>query len=250
MGPMDITLTSFGQTDVGLKRPKNEDSFLVDDSIGLFIVADGMGGHKGGDLASSMAVEILRAVVSHSIKRNTGFFSPRDILIDGYIQASQQIYHKSHIEQPELQGMGTTLVSALIHKGILYFGNVGDSRAYMIREGKMWQMTEDHSLLNEHIRAGFLKDTEIAKFQAKNVITRSVGFEREALCDVVERKVESGDRYLMCSDGLSGLVRPERILELCQNPDIKAAVSSLIEEAKANGGDDNITVIIIDASRR
>lgn len=246
---MDITLTSFGQTDVGLKRQKNEDSFLVDESLGLFIVADGMGGHKGGDMASGMAVDILRAVVSHSVKRSSGFFSPRDILIDGYIQASQQIYHKSHIDQPELQGMGTTLVSAFVHQGVFYIGNVGDSRTYLIRDGKMWQLTEDHSLLNEHIRAGFLKDTEIAQFQAKNVITRSVGFEREALCDVIERKIEPGDRFMMCSDGLSGLVPPEQILELCKNPDTKIAVSSLVQAARTNGGDDNITVIIIDALR-
>jgi protein phosphatase len=243
---MQTTLTSFGQTDVGLRRQKNEDSFLVNSDLGLFLVADGMGGHKGGDLASSMAVDIMQSCVSVQMKKTLESFSPRDLLIDGYLQASQQIFHKSHIEQPELQGMGTTLVSAFYHLGTLFIGNVGDSRAYLIRDGKMWQLTEDHSLLNEHIKAGFIRDTEIAQFQAKNVITRSVGFEREALCDVIERKVEVGDRYMMCSDGLSGLVVPERLLEICKIPNIQEAANTCIEEAKKNGGDDNITVVMID----
>lgn len=245
---MQTTLTSFGQTDVGLRRQKNEDSFLVNQDLGLFLVADGMGGHKGGDLASSMAVDIMQSSISVQLKKNQTSLSPRDLLIDGYLRASQQIFHKSHIEQPELQGMGTTLVAALFHLDTMFIGNVGDSRAYLVRDGKMWQLTEDHSLLNEHIKAGFIRDTEIAQFQAKNVITRSVGFEREALCDVIERKVEAGDRYMMCSDGLSGLVIPERLLEICKMPNIKEAVELCIEEAKKNGGDDNITVVMIDVT--
>ncbi len=245
---MEITLTSFGQTDVGLRRLKNEDSFLVDDELKLYIVADGMGGHKGGDLASSMAVEVLRESLSHNLTKNPGMFSPREALMDGYSQASLRIYNKSHVEQPELQGMGTTLVSAFYFSGSLYIGNVGDSRAYLVRDGKMWQLTEDHSLLNEHIRAGFIRDADVSQFQAKNVITRSVGFERDALCDVIERRVMPGDRYVMCSDGLCGLVKPEPLLALCQIKDIKEAAKKCIEEAKKNGGDDNITVVMIDAS--
>lgn len=247
---MDITLTSFGQTDVGLKRPKNEDSFLIDEAIRLFLVADGMGGHKGGDMASSMAVEIMRKSVTHHLLKHTHTFSAREAIADGYLQASQQIYHKSHVENPELQGMGTTLVSCFYHQGTMYIGNVGDSRAYLIRDGKMWQLTEDHSLLNEHIRAGFIRDSEVAQFQAKNVITRSVGFEREALCDIIERRVQGGDRYMMCSDGLCGLVKPERLLQLCCLPDKKEAAAHCIEEAKKNGGDDNITVVFVDAQGR
>ncbi|MBY0385087.1 protein phosphatase 2C domain-containing protein [bacterium] len=247
---MEIILTSFGQTDVGLKRLKNEDSYLVDDELKLYVVADGMGGHKGGDLASSMAVEVLRTSLSHNMTKNPGMFSPREALMDGYSQASLQIYNKSHIEQPELQGMGTTLVSAFYYSGSIYIGNVGDSRAYLVRDNKMWQLTEDHSLLNEHIRAGFIRDVDVSQFQAKNVITRSVGFEKDALCDVIERRVAPGDRYVMCSDGLCGLVKPERFLALCQIPDIKEAARQCIEEAKKNGGDDNITVVMIDASGR
>jgi PPM family protein phosphatase len=247
---MEITLTSYGQTDVGLRRQKNEDSYLIDEQIGLYVVADGMGGHKGGDMASSMAVRIMRDTVAHHISKGGQRFSPRDVITDGYLQASQQIFHKSNVEQPELQGMGTTLVASFYHNGTIYIGNVGDSRAYLIRDKRMWQLTEDHSLLNEHIRAGFLRDSEIAQFQAKNVITRSVGFEKEAMCDIIEKKVQPGDRYMMCSDGLCGLVKAERLLELCLQESMEIAVDTCIEEAKKNGGDDNITVVMINAAGR
>lgn len=247
---MEINLTSFGQTDVGLKRQKNEDSYLIDANIGVYIVADGMGGHKGGDMASSMAVKIMRDTIFHHIQKSGSKFSPRDAVTDGYLQASQQIFHKSNVESPELQGMGTTLVVSFFHNGVLYIGNVGDSRAYLIRDKRMWQLTEDHSLLNEHIRAGFLRDSEIAQFQAKNVITRSVGFEKEAMCDIVEKNIQSGDRIMLCSDGLCGLVKGNRLLELCTLPKIEDAVSACIDEAKKNGGDDNITCVMIDAGGR
>lgn len=243
-------MTSYGQTDVGLKRQKNEDSYLTDEALGLYIVADGMGGHKGGDMASSMAVKIMRETVAHHLNKQGSRFTPRDAILDGYLQASQQIFHKSNVEQPELQGMGTTLVSAFYHNGTLYIGNVGDSRAYLIRDKRMWQLTEDHSLLNEHIRAGFLRDSEIAQFQAKNVITRSVGFEKEAMCDIIEKKVQPGDRYMMCSDGLCGLVKAERLQELCLMENMQEAAQLCIEEAKKNGGDDNITVVMVNASGR
>ena len=117
---MEISLTSFGQTDVGLRRIKNEDCFLIDEGLNLFTVADGMGGHKGGDLASSMAVEILRESLTHNLSKNPSMFSPREALMDGYSQASLQIYNKSHIENPELQGMGTTLVAAFYYSGSMY----------------------------------------------------------------------------------------------------------------------------------
>lgn len=247
---MNITLTSFGQTDVGLKRQKNEDSFLIDEKSMLYIVADGMGGHRGGDLASSMAVQIMQETIGHHLQKMGSQFTAREAITDAYAQASQQIYYKSHIEKPELQGMGTTLVSSLYHSGTLYIGNVGDSRAYLIRDQKMWQLTEDHSLLNEHIRAGFLRDSEVAQFQAKNVITRSVGFERDAMCDIIEKKVQPGDRFMMCSDGLSGLVKGDRLLELCLIGNLEQAAQACIEEAKKNGGDDNITVVFINAAGR
>lgn len=243
---MEISLTSFGQTDVGLKRQKNEDSFLIDESLGLFVVADGMGGHKGGDMASSMAVASMKEVIALGREKKPDNFSPREALMTGYMQASQSIYHKSHVDNPELQGMGTTLVTSLYYQNRLYIANVGDSRAYLLRDGKMWQLTEDHSLLNEHIRAGLIRDADVEQFQAKNVITRSVGFEREVMCDIIEKPVQAGDRYMMCSDGLCGLVGAEQLLNLCLIKNIKESVTLCIDEAKKNGGDDNITVVMMD----
>lgn len=242
---MSRSLTSFGQTDVGLKRQKNEDSYLIDDGLGLFIVADGMGGHKGGEMASRMAVEMLKDIVELGRKKDTDFNAGETLRL-GYREACKAIYTHSHVTDPDLQGMGTTMVSALLHNNVLYIGNVGDSRAYLVRDGMMWQLTEDHSLLNEHIRAGLIRDNEIEHFQAKNVITRSVGFEDDVDCDILFKAVQPGDRYVLCSDGLSGPVKPEELLNICRLNNLNKAVGMCIEEAKKGGGDDNITVLMID----
>lgn len=239
-----MKIRAYCETDVGLKREKNEDAFLINDGMNLYVVADGMGGHKGGDLASKLAVESMNDVVK-SHREEHSYFSPRAMLEDAYTEASARIFQKSQMEDKYLQGMGTTLVAAYVHDEELFIGNVGDSRAYYFSDEHMWQLTEDHSLLNEHIRAGLLKDSEAKDFQAKNIITRSVGFEREVRCDIYRKKLKAGDRFLICSDGLSGLVADERIHQICRNNGIEDAVKICIEEAKANGGDDNITVMII-----
>ena len=239
-----MKITVYGETDVGLKREKNEDSFLIDSDIDLYVVADGMGGQKGGDLASKLAVAAMREVVINHRNEHT-YFSPSAMLEEGYTEASRRIFEESQREQHFLQGMGTTLVTSYFHKDNLYIGNVGDSRAYLFNGEHMWQITDDHSLLNEHIKAGLIKDSEADDFQAKNVITRSVGFEREVRCDIYQRKVQPGDFYLLCSDGLSGLVKDQRIHEICTSNSLEDSVKICIEEAKNNGGDDNITVLII-----
>lgn len=241
--PMKIS--AYGLTDVGLKRAKNEDNLLVDQSLGLFIVADGMGGHKGGDLASRLAVEALQEVV-RTHREEHSFVSPRAMLEEGYLEASSRIFVQSQLDNKKLQGMGTTLVAAYVHNDELYVANVGDSRAYYYNSQYMWQMTEDHSLVNEHIRAGLLKDSEAKDFQAKNIITRSVGFEREVRCDIIRKKLSPGDCFLLCSDGLSGMVEDQDIFDVCKNNDIKKVTEICIEKAKQGGGDDNITVVIIE----
>lgn len=235
------------QTDIGLRRERNEDSFLVDEALGLYLVADGMGGHRGGDLASSMAVQTVREFIfkAQTDKRKP---SPRQLLADAYREASQKIWDHSHNVDRELEGMGTTLVAAYWSNRTLYIANVGDSRAYLFSKSKLWQMTEDHSMVNEQIRAGRLSEKDIEKLGAKNVITRSVGFERDVICDIVERSLLPGDLVLMCSDGLSGLVDDKKIAEICSDSDLKSIVSKCISEAKANGGDDNVTVLAMRAS--
>ncbi len=240
-----MTLEAYCQTDIGLRRERNEDSFLVDESLGLFMVADGMGGHRGGEVASRLAVETAREVVlKHS--KDSRKMMPRQLLAEAYKEASNRIFDKARGEgNQDLQGMGTTLVCAYRHHDTLYVANVGDSRAYLFTNPYLWQITEDHSLLNEQLRAGLFSERDIASFAAKNVITRSVGFEREVMCDIVERDLCPGETILMCSDGLSGLVADARIAEILRTTPPDQVVSTCINEAKKNGGDDNVTCMLL-----
>ncbi len=229
------------QTDRGLKRESNQDSYLVDKGLGLFIVADGMGGHSGGEVASSIAVETMQEVVAKS----TDGESPRDLLKRAYAEASHRIYDRSLREAEKLSGMGTTMVTAYFKSPLLYLANVGDSRAYMFKLPNYWQLTEDHSLINEQIRAGLLTVDQARNFVGKNVITRSVGYERDIECDIIEREVHPGECFLLCSDGLSGLVTDDKISEIIAKNPPKDVVKKCIDEAKKNGGDDNVTVLFI-----
>ncbi len=229
------------KTDPGLKRANNQDSFLLEKNLGIFIVADGMGGHKGGEIASAMACASVKDVFNNP---NNQHLSPRELLRFSYGEASNRIFEHAK-ENPDLNGMGTTMVMSHINKNTLYIANVGDSRCYLIRNNMMWQLTEDHSLINEQIRAGILTPEQAHKMVAKNVITRSVGFERDVACDVLERPISVGETYLFCSDGLHGLVSDKRICEIINKNSPELVAHILIEEAKVNGGDDNITVLIL-----
>jgi len=238
----------WGQTDVGLKRDNNQDSILVDKIHSLFIVADGMGGHKGGEVASAMAVETVRDVIEEQFDNGQKII-PRDALKMAYREASKRIYQKSTRENTELMGMGTTMVLAFAYEGKVYVANVGDSRAYLFKENNLWQITEDHSLINEAIRAGTVDPNRPdSSLVGRNVITRSVGFEEEVEVDVVERELVPGETYLLCSDGLSGLVSNEKIAELFRKNPPGTLVGKCIEEAKKAGGDDNISVIVFKAT--
>ncbi len=241
---MTMKFSAYGRTDLGLERSKNEDSLLIDRDMGLFVIADGMGGHRGGDLASQLAVAAVKDIF-RTHHREHDFVSPRVMLEEAYVEASSRIFNRSLEDNHLLQGMGTTLVTAYIHRDEIFMGNVGDSRCYFFNDQYMWQMTEDHSLVNDHIRAGLLKDSEIEDFPAKNVITRSVGFEKGVCCDVIRKKISPGDNFLLCSDGLSGLVEDQDIYKICKKNPAKKAVELCVEAAKENGGDDNITVIVI-----
>lgn len=241
-----MTLQAWCQTDVGLRRENNQDSFLIDESLGIYLVADGMGGHRGGEVASKIAVETIRDVIAKTVKESASRKpNPRATLAIAYESASAAIYDRSLENGGELQGMGTTLVSAYYSGDVLYVANVGDSRAYLFSKGHFWQITEDHSLVNEQLRAGMIKESDVEKFAAKNVITRSVGFEREVQCDILERVMQPGDLVLICSDGLSGMVDDEKIAEFCKSLNPQEIVSKCIDEAKANGGEDNVTVLVI-----
>lgn len=235
-----MELEVFGQTDVGLKREINQDSILLDSNIKLFVVADGMGGHRGGEVASAIAVETAQEIGEHDSGKN-----PKETIRKIFQEASRRIYQKSIHENPELMGMGTTMVLALASGNRIYFGNVGDSRAYLIKDKNLWQLTEDHSLVNVQIKEGLIRPEEAHDVAGKNVITRSVGYEEVVEVDLLEREVSSGEIYLLCSDGLCGLVQDSRIQELCISQDPQSIVERCVAEAKKAGGDDNISVLVI-----
>lgn len=234
----------WAQTDVGLKRDSNQDSILVDHDLNLFIVADGMGGHRGGEVASALAVDTVQKVVRAELNALKGKkVVPRELIAYAYREASSRIHHKSTNESPELMGMGTTMVGIFEYGEKVFVANVGDSRAYLVRAPFIWQLTEDHSLVNEQVRAGVIKEEDIDRVQGRNVITRSVGFEKEVQVDVLERTIQPGDGFLLCSDGLSSIVGSGKILEVCNKSRPEEIVGRCVEAAKDAGGDDNVSVI-------
>lgn len=234
----------WGQTDVGLRRQLNEDSISIDRDLGLFVVADGMGGHEGGEVASNIAVRTTHEIIqSYSIIGKK--ISPEDLLRKCYTEACARIFHKGNVENLELMGMGTTMVMGLLSGDHLYIGNVGDSRAYLEKDGDLWQITEDHSWVNEQIKAGVITPEEAEHVSGKNVITRSVGFEKNVTPDIFSRKVEPGEKYLFCSDGLCGLINDKKISDLIAKNAPADVVHKCIDAAKAAGGDDNISIVLL-----
>lgn len=237
----EMQIQAWCKTDKGLRRESNQDSFLMNEEVGLFVVADGMGGHSGGEVASGMAVEIAEQI---AFEARATRLSPRESLVKIYEESSRRIFDRAAVDS-KLSGMGTTMVMTLVSGNSMYVGNVGDSRAYLFRQPHLWQLTEDHSLLNEQLRAGLINEDQTRQFVGRNVITRSVGYEREVMVDILERPLKPGDNFLLCSDGLSGLVPDARISEIIAQTPADQVVERCIEAALANGGDDNVTVLYL-----
>jgi PPM family protein phosphatase len=233
-----MRLISFAHSDIGLKRKINQDSYLKDDAQRLFVVADGMGGHRGGEVASKLAVEVIQKFC-----RENKSLNPRERL-DKAVNLSCQEIFKQSTEKEELSGMGTTVLAMLFEENSVYIAQVGDSRAYLIHQGGVWQVTEDHSLLNEEIRAGRIEAGQAANYQFKNVITRSVGYEKQVVVDIYRREIQANDMYFLCTDGLSGLVNIEEIGKEVQKHGPDQGLKNLVALANARGGDDNITALI------
>lgn len=250
VGDKQLKILSFGLTDVGMRRDHNEDSYLVDDDLSLYVVADGMGGHLGGETASSLAVETIQEAVKEKTTAigDVAFVgSPREhpairMLPQAIKMASAAIFERA-LEEPGLQGMGTTVTALAFFHGIVLCGHVGDSRAYRIRRDEIEQLSEDHSLVNEQVKSGILTEEQARVSRFKHVITRSVGFEREVEVDLYGAPVEEGDIYLLCSDGLSNMIANEEILEVVQDNFLRDVPRALVTLANERGGDDNITVV-------
>jgi protein phosphatase len=248
-----FNIKAIGQTDVGQRRDHNEDSFLVDEALGLFIVADGMGGHAGGGTASRLAVDTIQGSVMEARDREPGLFgaptgvdeSPLpDVLREAVEAACTKIFLTAQ-GSPELAGMGTTVTAALLDGRTAFIAHVGDSRCYLLREARIYQVSEDHSLVNEQLKAGAISLDEAKHSRFKNIITRSVGFEQQVQVDLMGIELEAGDILLICCDGLSNLVDDAEILHVAQEAPLDHTPARLIELANERGGDDNITVVVI-----
>ena len=241
-----------GATDVGCVREKNEDSFLLDEPIGLYIVADGMGGHVGGKMASSLAVKSIQA----SLKSESASWQSEDPntniedsavpeALGAAVRAACATIFDRGVENESLSGMGTTVTAVILRGPSAFIGHVGDSRCYIQRGPRVVQITDDHSLVNEQVKAGLITEEQGASSGMRNIITRSVGFERDVAVDTYAATVEAGDRVLICSDGLSNLVDDMEIGEEMAKSPPEETVRNLIELARVRGGDDNITVLCI-----
>jgi serine/threonine protein phosphatase PrpC len=245
-----VNLHARGNTHVGRVRSSNQDSYLCDTKRQLFVVADGMGGHAGGEIASSLAVLNVRNHLDNSL---SSLSTSDEDVIDSRITsclssainfACEKIYERG-LEEPMLKGMGTTLTVVKIHNDSAYCGHVGDSRMYLIRCGYLYQLSTDHSLVGEQIRAGVLTKEEAERHHLRNVVTRSVGYQESEDVDTLACGLEDGDLILICSDGLHGKVSEAQITQLCKEHGI-LAVDHLIQAANNAGGDDNISAIVIE----
>jgi protein phosphatase len=242
-------------TDVGLQRDHNEDSYAVLSEYDLFIVADGMGGHRAGDVASKLATESIadffrstsREDATWPFHFDTSLSEEENRLVAGIRVANRQIFERS-IRSRDCAGMGTTVVGALFSrkKNRIYVGHVGDSRAYRVRKGSISQLTRDHSLFNDYIMAMPELTEEQRAELPRNVITRALGMQDSVVVDLISDEPQPGDVYLLCSDGLSGMLSDDQILDVVSSTDeAYETCRRLIARANENGGEDNITALVI-----
>lgn len=249
---MALKIIVAGQSDVGMVREKNEDNYLIDEGHSLFVVADGMGGHVGGQMASSIAVKKIEEYIHENVERIAEGSAESElekspiprILADAVRQACNEIFSTAQ-EDPTLQGMGTTVTAMLINSDRAFIAHVGDSRAYLQRGDRIIQVTEDHSLVNEQIKAGILTPEQARISRYKNIITRSVGFEKDVAVDTFALPLEAEDRFLMCSDGLANYADDTEIGRALAYSEIDQVPQDMIALANSRGGDDNITVIAL-----
>jgi protein phosphatase len=313
-----VKLRAWSLSDIGRKRDHNEDSFLADENLGLFVVADGMGGHQGGDQASRLAVDVLRREVAAIPDFEAGAkeivkadpltaIMPRELALaaapgdkkggpslvrwagaaggtlpppvygdeqdpaQGFgdmptdpsllvtppaaatvLRAAARVAGRAIFDiaqgDTKLNGMGTTLTAMLVHDGRAHLVHVGDSRAHILRDGKLIQLTEDHSWIAEQVRAGNLSEAEAKESKFRHIITRSVGFEREVEVDLLGLTVLAGDCFLLCSDGMSNYVESAELERILTTTFYGKIPRLLVDLANDRGGDDNVTVVLVYAA--
>jgi protein phosphatase len=242
-----------GLSDVGLTRAHNEDYFEIDPQHRLYVVADGMGGHSHGEVASQLAVNSIRDFIAKSADRDTTWPFGMDTDLarhSNLLKMAVRIAH-DHVlraisKDGSLYGMGTTVVGLLLSGSSAAVAHVGDSRAYRLRDGRLEQLTQDHTWVNEQVVAGFLSREQARTHPLKNVVTRALGGESDVLVDVREMEVQPGDLFLLCSDGLTGMLSDADIRErLDSGRSLPEICRTLITDSNARGGIDNVTVVLL-----
>ncbi|MBU1626410.1 Stp1/IreP family PP2C-type Ser/Thr phosphatase [bacterium] len=250
-----MRILSCCKTDTGKKRTHNEDTHMCDDNLGLFIVADGMGGHAAGDVASKMAVETVAEYMKEALKdpdMTPPFGTDVNLSLDenhiklAIQQANKKIYQHASSDR-NFRGMGTTIVVLFHRNSHFNVAHVGDSRAYQIREGKITLITEDHSWVNEQVRAGLMSKDDARNHYLKNIITRALGSKEEVAIDIQKFEVKENDYYLLCTDGLNNHVSDDEILALIKEENylLHNSVHKLVQIALDRGGEDNITLALL-----
>jgi protein phosphatase len=234
-----------GMSDVGRCRQTNQDQFLVDTALGVYAIADGMGGHAAGEVASGLAITALDEALSSSSARPR---SPeeagarlRDALHRGNVRICE-----SMVSRTEWRGMGTTMVVLCTIDDVAVVGHVGDSRAYLLRDGALTQLTSDHSWVNEQVKLGVLTHEQAQRHPMRNIVTRALGNQAQVEVDLCEQPTRPGDVFMLCSDGLNGMLTDDEIREvLLAQASPQSACRALVESANANGGEDNVTVVVL-----
>jgi len=237
-----MLLRSAASTHVGMKRQSNEDRYAIVPDLGLYLVADGMGGHKAGQVASHLAAEgSIRAIEA----LQGASVSLAERLRHAVACANREIFTAAQAK-PELSGMGTTFVGMLFGGDRLALAHVGDSRAYLLRQGRLRGLTDDHSIVGELLRRHEISEADAAQHPHRHVLTRALGIRPRTEPDLAEMTPQEGDVFIMCSDGLTGFVDDEEIAEhLMSEPDLEAAAAALVDTANRAGGQDNITVLLV-----
>ena len=251
---MRSKIRSIALTDTGKVREHNEDTIGEEPDIGLFVLADGMGGYNAGEVASGIAVKTIMNLVREAYQvqqldgtdRATGLMRPSIILRDAILRANK-IIHQTSKTQPQCEGMGTTVVAVLFYNNRVITAHVGDSRIYRLRSDRFEQLTLDHSLLQELVDRGFYSQEEAARSTNKNYVTRALGVEPSVEVEVREHPVQRGDHYVLCSDGLSDMVEDEDIhLTISTfNDNLETVAKQLVQLSNEHGGRDNISVVVM-----
>lgn len=253
---LNFAIEATGATDVGMKRRLNEDVFLVDDDLGVYLVADGMGGHAAGEVASRLASEeIIRTLNGRSPSDhetwpehwNMARSATANLLVDAVLSGHDRVT-RAVSRDMNLKGMGTTVVVAVHPQRAdhLIICHVGDSRAYRFREGRIDLLTDDHSWVHEQVTAGFLTEEAARSHPLKNVVTQALGGSSEPKVDILETELADGDLYLLCSDGLNSMLTDEEIADLLsQGGTLAELTRKLIVAANERGGNDNVSVVVL-----